>query len=73
MNIQYEVQPSPDGLAQVFIIGRNFIGKAAATIILICTLISYWGHTMFSFRQTIPPEKILSDTDFNCNGNNRIN
>jgi glucose-1-phosphate thymidylyltransferase len=27
LNFQYGVQPSPDGLAQAFIIGRDFIGK----------------------------------------------
>jgi glucose-1-phosphate thymidylyltransferase len=26
LNLSYEVQPSPDGLAQAFLIGRRFIG-----------------------------------------------
>ncbi len=34
MNIQYAVQPSPDGLAQAFIIGREFIGKNLSALIL---------------------------------------
>lgn len=34
MNIQYAVQPSPDGLAQAFIIGRDFINNAPSALIL---------------------------------------
>ncbi len=34
MNIQYAVQPSPDGLAQAFIIGREFIGNNPSALIL---------------------------------------
>ncbi len=34
LNIQYAVQPSPDGLAQAFIIGRDFVGKDPVTLIL---------------------------------------
>ncbi|HTW49502.1 MAG TPA: glucose-1-phosphate thymidylyltransferase RfbA [Acidobacteriaceae bacterium] len=34
LNIQYAVQPSPDGLAQAFLIGREFIGGAASALVL---------------------------------------
>ena len=34
INIQYTVQPSPDGLAQAFILGKAFIGKSPASLIL---------------------------------------
>lgn len=34
INIQYEVQPSPDGLAQAFIIGEEFIGDDKVALIL---------------------------------------
>lgn len=34
INIQYAVQPSPDGLAQAFIIGRDFIGNEGCSLIL---------------------------------------
>jgi glucose-1-phosphate thymidylyltransferase len=33
-NIQYVVQPSPDGLAQAFILGDEFIGEDAAALVL---------------------------------------
>ncbi|TNF33824.1 MAG: glucose-1-phosphate thymidylyltransferase [Gammaproteobacteria bacterium] len=34
MNLQYAVQPSPDGLAQAFLIGEDFIGNSPASLIL---------------------------------------
>jgi glucose-1-phosphate thymidylyltransferase len=34
MNIRYAVQPSPDGLAQAFLIGRSFIGDDASALVL---------------------------------------
>jgi len=34
LNIQYAVQPSPDGLAQAFIIGREFVANDPVTLIL---------------------------------------
>ena len=34
MNIEYAVQPSPDGLAQAFLIGRDFIGNDPSALIL---------------------------------------
>ena len=34
INLQYAVQPSPDGLAQAFVIGREFIGNDPSTLIL---------------------------------------
>lgn len=34
INIEYAEQPSPDGLAQAFIIGRDFIGDDSACLVL---------------------------------------
>jgi len=34
INLSYEVQPSPDGLAQAFIIGEKFIGKDSVALVL---------------------------------------
>lgn len=34
INLEYKVQPSPDGLAQAFIIGEEFIGKDSVAMVL---------------------------------------
>ncbi|GAB2921348.1 glucose-1-phosphate thymidylyltransferase RfbA [Paraburkholderia jirisanensis] len=34
MSLRYEVQPSPDGLAQAFVIGREFLGGAPSALVL---------------------------------------
>ncbi|WP_116138728.1 glucose-1-phosphate thymidylyltransferase RfbA [Trinickia diaoshuihuensis] len=44
MNLQYAVQPSPDGLAQAFIIGREFIGADPSALILGDNI--FYGHDL---------------------------
>jgi len=42
LNLQYAVQPSPDGLAQAFIIGREFIGNDDSALVLGDNI--FYGH-----------------------------
>jgi glucose-1-phosphate thymidylyltransferase len=44
MNIQYTVQPSPDGLAQAFVLGREFVGNDAAALVLGDNI--FYGHDL---------------------------
>lgn len=44
MNLRYAVQPSPDGLAQAFVIGRDFVGNAPSSLVLGDNL--FWGHDL---------------------------
>ncbi len=42
LNLQYAVQPSPDGLAQAFIIGDKFLGNAPSALVLGDNI--FYGH-----------------------------
>jgi glucose-1-phosphate thymidylyltransferase len=57
MNIQYAVQPSPDGLAQAFIIGRDFVGNDPSALVLGDNI--FYGHDLV---------KQLHSADLRSNG-----
>ncbi|MBB1162396.1 glucose-1-phosphate thymidylyltransferase RfbA [Aquariibacter albus] len=42
LNLSYCVQPSPDGLAQAFILGRDFVGGAPSALVLGDNI--FYGH-----------------------------
>jgi glucose-1-phosphate thymidylyltransferase len=44
LNLQYAVQPSPDGLAQAFIIGKDFIGNDSSALVLGDNI--FYGHDL---------------------------
>ncbi|TND50145.1 glucose-1-phosphate thymidylyltransferase, partial [Aeromonas veronii] len=44
LNLQYKVQPSPDGLAQAFILGEEFIGSDPCALVLGDNI--FYGHDL---------------------------
>ena len=80
LDIRYAVQPSPDGLAQAFIIGRAFVGADPSCLILGDNI--FYGHdlakaafraaeqadgaTVFAYRVTDPER--YGVVEFDANG-----
>jgi len=56
LKLEYAVQPSPDGLAQAFIIGENFIGNSSVCLILGDNI--YFGY---GFQKTLMEAAKLTD------------
>ena len=50
INIQYAVQPSPDGLAQAFIIGKDFVGNDPSALVLGDNI--FYGHDLVKQLQS---------------------
>jgi glucose-1-phosphate thymidylyltransferase len=44
LNLEFAVQPSPDGLAQAFIIGKDFIGNDSSALVLGDNI--FYGHDL---------------------------
>jgi glucose-1-phosphate thymidylyltransferase len=57
INLQYAVQPSPDGLAQAFIIGEKFVGNSPSALVLGDNI--FYGHDLVN---------LLSDADAKASG-----
>ena len=56
MTIQYAVQPSPDGLAQAFLIGADFLDGSAAALVLGDNL--FHGHNLVTLLQNSQGEAV---------------
>ena len=50
MRITYTVQPSPDGLAQAFVLGKDFVGDRPSTLVLGDNI--FYGHDLVAAVRT---------------------
>ena len=55
VNLQYKVQPSPDGLAQAFLLGEEFIGDDPSALILGDNI--FYGHDLQELLQSANQRK----------------
>ncbi|MEK7390421.1 MAG: glucose-1-phosphate thymidylyltransferase RfbA [Elusimicrobiota bacterium] len=55
LSISYETQPRPEGLAQAFIIGRNFVGKDRVALILGDNI--FYGHGLPNYLRAAARQK----------------
>ncbi len=56
LNLQYTIQPSPDGLAQAFLLGEEFIGDSPVSLILGDNI--FYGYNFSkTLKQTASQEK----------------
>ena len=58
IHLQYKVQPSPDGLAQAFILGEEFIGDDCCAMILGDNI--FYGNGFSKILKTAVANKVLS-------------
>lgn len=56
INLVYAVQHSPDGLAQAFLIGRDFVGQCQSTLVLGDNL--FYGHDLVARLQRAAAQSI---------------
>ena len=56
LNLSYAVQPRPEGLAQAFIIGADFVGNDRVTLILGDNL--FFGHGLSEQLQTVAAQEV---------------
>ena len=80
INLEYKVQPSPDGLAQAFILGADFIGNDPVALVLgdnifygpglgtqLATYEQKDGATVFAYRVADPRAYCVVEFDENFN------